>query len=177
MKPENAALVEAKLNATGVRIVNALYADETMDTLMDAAREEGRQSAGERVKALEEGLKDAAAWHDGQSDDLGKFPQNADLRWRRHQHVEEFERIQALLSSAQGETKEGFDGLPELPCGEPVGATAALAVTDEMVERGAAAVCRSLMGGACPVRPRHRDTARACLEAALQTPPDQGEGQ
>lgn len=41
------------------------------------------------------------------------------------------EEITALLSSAQGETKEGFDGLPELPCGEQpgaaVGATAALA--------------------------------------------------
>lgn len=40
-------------------------------------------------------------------------------------------RLRALLSSAQGETKEGFDGLPELPCGErdepAVGTTAALA--------------------------------------------------
>lgn len=58
--------------------------------------------------------------------------------WDNDRALGNLDKVRALLSSAQGETKEGFDELPELPCGEQPGATApataALAVDDEMDE-------------------------------------------
>ncbi|TPE53051.1 hypothetical protein [Amaricoccus solimangrovi] len=61
----------------------------------------------EAVRALREALIEARHWHDSRRDDLGKQPPNNDINWRRMEHRDEIDRIDAALAATQpGEPRD-----------------------------------------------------------------------
>lgn len=59
-----------------------------------------------RIEAMEEALREARDWHASRDKSLSKQPPSADHSWRRLEHQEERDRIDALLSGSKpaGET-------------------------------------------------------------------------
>lgn len=90
------------------------FEDTVLNRLLDAARQEGRQSSGERVKALEEGLKPFAQIAD-------RYPTGglqADIQQRspdvvRRLHAAYFYHAAALLSPQAAPVEQGEEGDPE----------------------------------------------------------------
>lgn len=51
-----------------------------------------------RAKQLEQALIEARVWHYSEDKALSKYPPNSDSNWRRMQHREQMDEIDAIIS-------------------------------------------------------------------------------